>query len=1719
MSRKAYQTHIVGGNPPEDYQAMTHSYIEYVMGRFLTQLEEYEPRLKQEALEYLHDDLDYDGYRSFQLSEFTDLVNRHDQLKQNEAIKHFAEPESLTNAAKSWKRQFIEQSNQGEPPVSPFDPLIREDLGDLRQERHLSSPGSTFVHDRNVGESFIVKGSFEQEITAPSEPQGRQVTSAEVKKPTSEPKRQQSRQQDDSIVHLQGWQGDDETDGLGDYIGSYFSPKDQQTLQAFYDQTSFDVSAFSLDQSVNLLQYMRNRGLDFSPVFNDAHKESLNVNLDEHPYRVRAFDGDNPRYTGRLYDGYNAYYMNSTTANKADQLDWSDEDTTLPLQVMLGEVKGDFVKTTSSKNAQVKGISSDKEKLLQVMPEVSHFDAIHFDGKEDAKAYIQGLIDSGNEAFDQLVNVDGLEAVHRGEADDQDVLSMSEDVEGIQKAILSDTAQFDAVMSGELDSSLAQFRYLNEESLDQASDVDADDRLKQVVDLARQEHVGDLENGYNPSFLINHAPQDHTHLRTRESLLSATLQAGVDTDTLKGGDYNIDRFKEQAVQFDPSTARTLHDLDDDDYLKEKLTTIQDSLSSKGVIGSLEAKEDENKPPVAIDDQGVVKWQGYRQASRSKKGVTQNVDGKPYESEAISGQIGQLFEPDERGVHQVRYNSGEELGFVPGYAGYYRFGEDPDSPITDRLRLKGFDQQLDESIERVLSSQVIRAKKMSWDDIPQGLDASALNSLYHGDVYGKRVDADYADSMGEDLSEEDLNLRIDTLKGKVRFSNQYAIYASTQAETRMNDPYWGNRASDGEKAYWNAVGRQNVRVIDDDKVNIFDLDMTGNGQTQGLALYLVDGAEVNEDGSVTPADDYINDQGQAEPNRAPMMKSDYFKFKDYDSWIRRQMPANEFLTAKRIDPDVKTASALLEGWTMEDGYPVSKEFAERNAITTEEKQKDGTSETIRRSLQRGDKISDFHGNKGVITLVVDRDMPLEEAKEQDIENVVKVFKENPELDVMETSESGISRHNAGRYREQLADSNRLDLKDKDGQVVAKNSVASKAFMVTDKDVDSKTNAYSEFDFAEGKGAKASGQFTWQANVAEADEMMKEIFDPNTRNWAVYREYLIAYGLDMDEDGQLSAEGYQPHEGEVRRIFDTDDYDNSDDFLNDVSDKGGFLQVPPELKTTLKSGHQTTKIPVLSASLRQDTTLVDGQVKQSQYNQYYSQMFDAIQDYKSNEKDVDEARTLVNGAYNRLADDIDQRYLSGKRGYLRSRLMGRRLDQSASGVLIADPRRKVGEYGMDSDMRESLNVEEGDSILAMRNPIWTKGGLRSGEVVNDESVHGLSANPIAVKSMDGDFDGDKLQAIRFKNPKTIREVDDVFGHRDNLLNPGASEPELYYHAGSSELKAAELRAEKEGDSSLTKLKDQALTFGQSDNQRVRQKGLDALNDYTAKAFRQYGDLNYPISLESEEEHLKSIGRLIDDGVKGSVSSYDNYKMYFNGEKTRQHDLDMQYATGVKTDDTGLAGAVSQRLVAMGRNSGDMEAITYATYPVTQGTIGIKHSAGQARTVNDVLTSDLRSLYDGSHPKTGKSVRTESWARMMKDVYDKKLGVDYNPKHIDQISELVSVGGVAKSKEELMAKKASPMDQVAYADGSGGEKLTHLAKKGRNFFEGEQSRKYVPSRLLRQGRNLMKDTQDEVVQDRLQAQVEQEDRLQRERNQSAPQANVSQPAPQAESVDLEP
>lgn len=1516
---------------------------------------------------------------------------------------------------------------------------------------------------------------------------------------------------------LLGWHGGEidgqEFRGLSHVMGAYLTKADAELVAKNIDGNRLFDSELAAN-SVELLKHMRSNGYDFN-VRENGNPNQIEVRLNAgENINVRVFDPEaNGSYIGRIYDAYNAYYFN-VMGSKAvkDDTKFEATDSIALLDYVTGNKSGKVVKSVSRDSSRVQLDGVDRQKSLQVQPIKGRYRAIVFEGQTEAEEYIQTAIRDAAAVVEDEFKLEALQELIDSGLDNDDVL----------------------ITGPEFQAQLEQL-YSNDDVIREAQEragrmaIHSEAGGREFLETLRDSIAGNYEKGFNPAFVIDHMQQTGRG-NERDAMMAALKTVKYDLEKIKGNDFAVNVMRERLIAFDPETAKSMDELVHP-MLKQALLTVQETLKSGGVVGE---KGFGSNPEVKIDENGIIRWEGNRRTGSKKQDQMW---------EKINGEIGQVMVPDENGVIITKFQGGSNYGIVPGYTGYFSFEGDYDDRMK-RFRVKGFEQHLNEQLRAKVTHQMTRPLDPAIGTIPTVLDASGINGLYHGDVYGKRIELDFMET--NQLNDETKQAILQTLSNRVRFDNQFSDYATTSAETAANREY-GNEDDTSAFSYWKVAGETNMRVLSEDIENYADTTMTGTGKTQGLIWYLTDGAEVNQDGSVTPSKGILQEDGSYIPDKTALQKLPYFDKKSYNAWDRNQMASNQLMTALKVDENVNTALMAFGGWTFDDSYAVSKEFAERNKVFGHKPNEESmnilervikhemrgehwhaqtlmkgagmiwsadvinegqaiykahydvskgfvetnafdSSEMIEfleehgrfRPLQRGDKLSDFGGNKGTIGIVIDRDMNPIEAKKQGLDKEVRFMKANPELDVVSAPYSMLSRHNAGVVKE-LMDGKTADLVDPDTGEVFKSAMGQLNIIVTDMKVDDKTHAYTREDVLEGKGRKASGQLAWALQSKEANGILDEIYGRNDSAWSTYREYLIATGLDMKADGTIMKR-YTPHADEERHHFAHDPEMDSGAFLDQIKDQGGFLDVPFEI--TFKTGQSTDSIPVLSASLRQNVELVDGSMRRSDFTNHYANIYDAIGEYLAADTDeaMQKAQAKAQDHFDKIQSTIIDRQFNGghngKHSFIRDKIMGKRMTHSATGVAVVDPRLNIGEAGMNQDMMDALDAKEGDIVMAFRDPVWRDGAIRAMKVVKDDSVHGIAINPIADKSHDMDFDGDTMGIMKFDSKAANRDLIEKFSHWANMIDKGSGKDELYFQTGM-DLASAEAKAEKLGDDTPKKLYEKAHKNAKSTNPKLLKQAQRDLNAYSHKLFREHGFGGDYVSFKDDESVFGSFKQMVDNGAKGSPKKLEDYMNYHNGKKTEHDAREIQYATGVKSDDTGLAGAFSQKLVSIMRNQ-DITAALESMYPLTQGTLQIKHDADHARTVNEILTDDMNKTFRGKDLKNSKRQLTpHTFKEQLSDILENKMRVDVNEKYIAAVTETLTHNGQILPLKDAMAIKGSPMDRVAY--GGGYEELKNLAMTGESLLQGEQNKRFAPFSMreaTEQTKLAKKDTQRVVT-----------------------------------------
>ena len=292
-----------------------------------------------------------------------------------------------------------------------------------------------------------------------------------------------------------------------------------------------------------------------------------------------------------------------------------------------------------------------------------------------------------------------------------------------------------------------------------------------------------------------------------------------------------------------------------------------------------------------------------------------------------------------------------------------------------------------------------------------------------------------------------------------------------------DEFEISEESGKENEYY--IGEENIYLIDGTK-GYFDPEATSSGKTQGSSRYLVESASVNPDGTIKPGV-----AGDRTPIFNDNFLKDYSKFNPFD---RNQMVFSNLMRAYCITAPVGTALMTCGGWNMEDAFVVSREFADKYQVPNNHPNKKYPGPL--RPLMVGDKMLDRGGNKGVISVIIDRK---HKVKDESLSELWEIFKDNPKLHVIASPYSGLSRFNGATARELMKKSSGLKYH---GKTYA-NCMGEARYIITRQFADVKTKIYSEQKYKTGRSRQASAQLSWALCSKDAREMLRCLYKEGER----------------------------------------------------------------------------------------------------------------------------------------------------------------------------------------------------------------------------------------------------------------------------------------------------------------------------------------------------------------------------------------------------------------------------------------------------------------------------------------------------------------------------------------------------------------------------------------------------------------------------------------------
>lgn len=984
-------------------------------------------------------------------------------------------------------------------------------------------------------------------------------------------------------------------------------------------------------------------------------------------------------------------------------------------------------------------------------------------------------------------------------------------------------------------------------------------------------------------------------------LVNTMTMTGVDVNTLMGDNFQSRIIRDRMIKFNETNVRNFDratglDGSFDSTQARILTVAWDTLTDR----------DYKVLSMQIDDNGVVRYEAIRDIY-----TRNNVDHQP-----VVGYLGQIFEPGELGTITTKFGSGDNYLFAPGYEAVIlkqKIGEN--LSVEERTILRGYEQIMVDEIR----GQIVTDTFSKRDVIGT---TSGLNRVYRR-LYDTRHSVDFLESAKEQgLSDEWVKAILETESRIVRYSNSIRDNSTINAEYNANKREI-DIENDSMNDPWSLTDGRNMSIMTSEGDGFFDPMMTASGTNQGITRYLVESASVSPDGHIIRGD--LGD-------RAPIAKLPEVENMKFNPFDRQQMTYSNLLRAESITEPVKTAMMTLGAWNADDPMIVSQRFADTHKIRS----KSGEL----RSLKIGDKLSDFHGNKGVISMIIDPNMDKNDPKNKDLDKLIDIFSDNPDLDVVMSPFSAVSRFNGGTARDLMRNPDTLDLTSV-GNGFIDGGMGSMSFIVTSMAVDSKTRIYEADDLAQGKGRKASSQLAWALGAQDAKAVLAEMYGYNARSIADLKEYLITMGLDISPTGDLRL-GFDDLdasiEGEIRARYELPKlYDDGSDkresinamrkqFATLIGDKGGDLILPfpldmPSGETLRKVGDNEWALPIISSHLRRSQSLSDGATVTHDFTTNYEKIFsnavkynyykDLLDKNEGSAKDRDKwekamavAKESSQMDYNRITNIIKTRKFDGKNNIIKNSIMSSRLPNSATSVWTSDPRLNIDEVAMSTKMAKSLGFNlKDDYALIWRDPILRDGGVRYMKVVINDDLVGVAINPAVDASFDGDFDGDSVAVVRLQSKAAQKEAREKLSLEANLLNFGSwreddAEYDLFMQ-DSLDTKVAQYK-DPELAIEFAELRKAAndvwFDFDNSerseDDRRVfleeSRKIKDQLSEYYHRVWEnEYG--NAVLQFDNIEHHMQSvIESCVDTGAKGSLGKIESYARYIGAKPTSSLEL---------------------------------------------------------------------------------------------------------------------------------------------------------------------------------------------------------------------------------------
>lgn len=824
-----------------------------------------------------------------------------------------------------------------------------------------------------------------------------------------------------------------------------------------------------------------------------------------------------------------------------------------------------------------------------------------------------------------------------------------------------------------------------------------------------------------------------------------------------------------------------------------------------------------------------------------------------------------------------------------------------------------------------------------DPVEKHLDALALQyELTRGDVKFKTI-LDVSRNLPDFENHELGEALLEAYKNKVVLEK---------------DLLKTNSLANAFRGYADDLGAVNTMMLDEEAKGLIDPYGTSNGANLGGIFYLTSGSTFNPDGTLTASGNKHTQLGDImnEFNVAT------------DNFNRNQMSFNALLTSVGI-AKVNVAYAEAGMFNAEDAVVLMDSGAKKLASEHTEEYKEietfeRNGETHEREvikkrevikdMQTGDKVIDMHGDKSVSSIVIDRNMSDEEAQKERLAPLVKLAKNNPDLDMIVSPVSLNSRLNLGIAKEALM-GNKKDLVLNDGSVV-KDGIVEMHYIILPQTAEHKAKDYTKDSGSRNFSTLYRNALASKVGVELYEKALlgKDVIESNKERVVLHSERL---GISFKDDDKLFEKGnVQPFVSADKSIdmsefkFKTPVYIRKR-LANELTDGSvNILTGDIEITSAItgkpivdEEGRNVLPIRIanekLSAHGKSLAVNKEGTVQPFRYNEMYDQLS------KGNPNEL-------NKAYQRACNE-DYAALTAKENVIKNIKSIAIKNGAKTEMIIPDPR-----IGID----EIRTSKASDRVLAHRDPALHSGNVISFKNVGGASENLTSVNPIMINQVDGDFDSDTMGILDYKVLGfSSKEEADEFFNRSSVTEQLNLYGKVFLAVGSSHFKAGAL---------VNNIDLSPITFKDGKSNEELKKVVEDIQAQIVDSDKSYGA--YAVSFEDEKTVIESLGKLADDGIKGNRKDIEHY--FYNGY-TEEENKDVMEALIAKSEWTGMGGTITNNfLAAIGDTEFDPKLVRpgmFVTYGATQSVLQLKKNADKLPMV-DKNINDMKKIFGGEYDK---------------------------------------------------------------------------------------------------------------------------------------------------------